>query len=206
MNVNVEDILRILRDAGPDGILAPDIARKFDGPGNDTQRRNSRVNASLGDLRRRGYARRSAGKEPSHVYHNVPTWRWYGTREGGLYLDGGCYDGQVQRSRLAAAAAGAEYARGRAVAAARREYRAALLASVPVPPPVHKCQRDAEIRHLHQENCILDDIGKLFDLTRERVRQICCGHKTSPCDVYGHDYVMTSCSHGVVVRPPDPGA
>lgn len=200
-NITIIKLLALLDKAGDEGMTAPEMARQFDFPPRQ-QTRNSRVNTTLGHMAGRQFVRRAGQSEPSRVYNNLPTWRWFILDAGRAYLaDGG------KKGRAAARIAAAEqHARDRD---AKRERCRELIFDVSLEVVRarlrHKCDRDAEIRHLYAEGCILDDIGALFNITRERVRQIVAGLKTSGCSVPGHDYPVTPCTHGVVHRP-DPGA
>lgn len=208
--ITVEALLTLLTEAGDAGLRGPEMADRFESPP-ASQRRKVRVNSTLADLRRRGLVRRAARMEASPVYNNTPTWRWWVTDAGVRYLAGGCRRGRTARLRLqreASADRRAEELDRRA--AVLGDVAARIMESMDPDTLVesyywlHKCTRDAEIRHLVAEGCYYDDVGKLFGLTRERVRQVAAGIRVHPCHRPGHDYEMTPCSHGVVRRP-DPG-
>jgi hypothetical protein len=43
------------------------------------------------------------------------------------------------------------------------------------------CQRTAKIRELQAQHLSLEEIGFVFGITRERVRQIAAGQSVTPC-------------------------
>jgi sigma-70-like protein len=173
-----QDILAALDEAGEAGMLGPDIARLFDVP-EVLQRRLSNVNTVLGDFRRRGLARRG-GPEPSPRYHHSPAVRWYITPAGHDYLAGGMRDGARDRNRHQVAARAARV-RARQADDGRREQLLRAAAAAGYGPSSAQCQRLAKARELRWQDCTLDEIGALFGISRERVRQLLAGIRVGPC-------------------------
>jgi hypothetical protein len=120
---------------------------------------------------------RRGGKEPTPYYNNVPVYRWYITPEGVEYLAAG----------MAAGIRAARVARAKQAEAQRREARRRaddLITQAYIdcdPRTISKCEREQVIRELRSAGCTLDAIGGVFGVTRERVRQILTGYKTTPC-------------------------
>jgi hypothetical protein len=102
-------------------------------------------------------------------------------------------DGQRARAR-AAAEQRAQEKKTRELRQARllSEARAALATGL------CKCARDAEIRHLVAGGCVLEDIGSVYGITRERARQIAAGLRVAPYCEPGHDYASAPCRHGII--------
>jgi hypothetical protein len=124
----------------------------------------------------KGFVERGS-REMSPYYHNVPTYRWYVTDKGREYLDGGMAAGV--RARRAATAA-AEHQRKDE----RRNRAAQMITQAYVdydPATTPQCVRVRVIHELRDAGATLDAIGGVFDLTRERVRQILVGISVNPC-------------------------
>jgi hypothetical protein len=186
---NTRRVLELLKEAGEEGMRGPDIARHFTIPEPDTpslgklgpqsqslQRRLTWTNQILDRFALKGYARRG-NPEPSPYYHKVPAYRWFVTPEGTGYLAAGMKEGMKQ-ARLA------KEERERAVLMAHRRRLADLLTDAydkHDPSAVTTCERERVIRELRTQGCTLHDIGGVFGLTRERVRQILKGIHVGPC-------------------------
>ena len=191
---NSEEVLRILKEAGEEGIVGPDIARHFtvpDPPLSESgirsgkrytlpmanlQRRLTWTNQILDRFRRRGWVVRG-GKEPSRYYNNVPSWRWYVTDAGVEYLAAGMAAGLR-------AARDAELKRRAAEHAAWQRHLDDMITQAYIdfdPAETPQCERDAAMRTLREAGCTLGSIGGVFGVTRERVRQVLAGIKVRPC-------------------------
>jgi hypothetical protein len=172
----VLEIMRILADAGDAGECAPDIARRFTHM--SVQRRNSRVNQYLNQLRPRGYVRRCESHEPSHYYNNVRMFRWFITPAGREYLASGGFSAVMavaqERRQLSEAAAQVHEAQ-------RQQVIAAAPALVRNLPPDCKTARAELIIKLRSRNLRLHEIGEVFSISRERVRQIIRDISTEVC-------------------------
>lgn len=186
---NPKRILEILKDAGAEGMRAPDIARNFHVPpvymqsmahlrdeSRVLQRKMTWTNQILDRFKRNGYARKG-GKEMSPHYHNVPAYRWFITPEGVSYLADGLDEGRRQMRRDREAAEDARLA-------AHRKHLNDLLTQAYVendPATTTACERERVMRKLREEGCTLQDIGDVFGITRERVRQVIHGVNVNPC-------------------------
>lgn len=190
MTPSTEAVLTLLAEAGEAGLTSGDLARRFSEP-TSLQRRTSWVNQYLGRFRARGYAVRSPRPEPSAYYQNNPVWRWFVTRAGLAYLADGMEPGLRARARAAAETRGREKA-------SREQRQAELLRDATATAGQDRCTRDAEIRHLRAEGCVLEDIGAVYGITRERARQIAAGTGVNGCRTGQHDYAGTPCAHGIV--------
>jgi len=186
---NTRRVLELLAEAGGEGTRGPDIARHFTvnppvmpslgdlGPGSQSlQRRLAWTNQILDRLALHGYVYKG-GTEPSPYYHRVPAHRWFITGGGVQYLADGLAEGRrrVRREREAAEAARL---------AEHRKRLDDLLTQAYVendPEKTPACERERVIRKLRGEGCTLQDIGDVFGITRERVRQILVGLRTHPC-------------------------
>jgi len=186
---NSRRVLELLKEAGEEGVLGGVLARHFTIPdphmpsleglvlrSQNLQRRLAWTNQILDRFLRHGWARRG-GKEPTPYYNNVPVYRWYITGDGEQYLAAGMAEG-IRAARASEIARAAEQR--------REEQRHAddMITQAYVsydPATIYKCEREQAIRELREAGCTLDAIGGVFSLTRERVRQILVGYKTSPC-------------------------
>jgi len=171
---NAGRILEILKEAGETGATGPEIARQF--TAGLLQRRMTIVNQILGRNRDHGRVIRGP-MEPTKYYHRVPTYRWFITPAGVHYLAMGLKEG-------IRAAALEEKNRQRAARAAHRRRLADLLTDAYDkydPDTTPRCERERVIRELRAQGCTLHDIGGVFGITRERVRQIEAGFKTGRC-------------------------
>ena len=188
---NSKRVLELLKEAGEEGMLGGVIARHFTIPDPHTpslqgkmaaasqnlQRRLAWTNQVLDRFLRHGWVRRGS-KEPTPYYNNVPVYRWYITPEGVEYLAAGMSAG-IRAARIARAKQREEK---------RREDRRRaddLITQAYIdcdPHSIHKCEREKVIRELRAAGCTLDAIGGVFGVTRERVRQILVGYKTTPCE------------------------
>lgn len=183
-------VLTALHEAGPAGLQTGQLAKLFDEY--SMQRRLVRVGTILRVFAANGNARRT-GPEPSVFKHGNIVYRWHITNEGSQYLATGMRPGSAVRTLARSQEAAAERQR-------ELDRRTELLATSQ-PVFLHMCQRDAEIRHLRAEGVLLQDIGDLWGITRERARQIAGGINVRPCDLPGHDYWAAECTHGLVVGP-----
>src|SRR5277367_995558 len=168
-------VLRVLADAGDTGILAPDIAYRFNKPLSQ-QRRNSVVNQILIRHGIRGHAFRVSAR--SFRYHNVQTYRWFITDTGNKYLESGGYHAAI-----------ADIRRDAAITAQEREQRlirrqlvlkAAPALVAQLPPGCNKSRAELIIK-LYDQGLVMEEIGQLFGLTRERIRQIKRDINVRPC-------------------------
>lgn len=184
-------VMNILKEAGEQGILGPDIARRFTikdpnftvqtkGIKNVTQanlqRRLTWTNQILLRMKKHGYAERM-GQEKSPHYNNVPAWRWRITEAGVQYIALGLAEG-LRALRNAEREHRIEERR------ARRKRGDDMITQAYVtydPRATYKCERTKAIMELRAAGCTLDAIGGVFSLTRERVRQIIRGYKVGPC-------------------------
>lgn len=171
-------VLEILKEAGDEGMLGPDIARHFVAA--NLQRSLTWTNQLLYRFSLHGRVRRG-NKERSPYYHHVPAYRWYITPSGEEYLAAGMREG-LHAARLALVqSAAAEHA-------ARRKLRDDLITEAyqSHDPWIAACEREKVIRELRAAGCTLAEIGGVFNLTRERVRQILIGHRVGPCHCPAH--------------------
>jgi hypothetical protein len=163
-------VLELLAEAGPGGRTGSDIAHLFDEP-TDLLRRLTHVNYVLRNFEASGRARRG-DEEPSPRYQHSPTVRWFVTPAGRKYLAAGGH-GAVKRARLARAADQAREA---------QRLRALVLESrTRFGPDSPQHERLAESRRLRAEGVTLEDIGGIFGVTRERIRQLLAGIKVPEC-------------------------
>ena len=186
---NTRRVLALLAEAGSAGMRGSDIARHFTIPdphmpsmgklGNRSQsiqRRLAWTNQILERFELHDHARRG-GKEPSPYYHNVPVYRWFITPGGVQFLGDGLAEGRrkMRRDREEAERVRLE---------AFHKQLADLLTQAyaendPVTTP--QCEREQVMRKLRDAGCTLQDIGDVFGVTRERVRQIIHGLNVNPC-------------------------
>lgn len=184
-------VLELLKEAGDEGMLGGILARHFTIPdphmpsmkalnmkdaSQNLQRRLAWTNQILDRFHRHGWVRRG-NTEPSPYYNNVPVYRWYITPEGVGYLAAGM-DAGLRAARAEQAQRLAEQRRD------AHRHADDLITQAYVtydPATTYKCERLKVIRELRDAGCTLDAIGGVFSLTRERVRQILVGYKTSPC-------------------------
>jgi hypothetical protein len=163
-------VLELLAEADQAGLTGPDIARTFDEPA-VLQSRLAHVNDVLRNFEASGKVRRR-GVEPSLRYHHSPTVRWVVTPAGRAYLAAGGH-GAAKRARLARAEAREQEA---------RRLRALVLESrTRFGPDSPQHERLAESRRLRAEGVTLEDIGGIFGVTRERIRQLLAGIRVPPC-------------------------
>jgi ATP/maltotriose-dependent transcriptional regulator MalT len=202
---NPRRVLELLKEAGEQGLLAGDMARQFTIPDppfkpvkgkvttpsmSNLQRRLTWTNQILERQTGRGRTRRG-GKEPSPYYNNVPTYRWFITEEGVGYLASGMAEGLR-------AARDAEVAQRNAELREKRRGQKLLITQAYVeyePATTPVCVRERVIRELRAAGCTLDEIGGVFDVTRERVRQIMEGIRPGVC----------KCPRHVTPYHPEPG-
>jgi len=171
---SVGRVLEILKEAGETGATGPEIARQF--TAGRLQRRMTIVNQILGRSRSHGRVVRGP-MEPTKYYHRVPTYRWYITPAGVHFLAVGLYEGIRAAKRE-------EKNREHAARVLRRRRLADLLTDAYDkydPETTPRCERERVIRELRAQGCTLHDIGGVFGITRERVRQIEAGFKTGRC-------------------------
>lgn len=185
---NTRRVLELLKEAGEVGVIGPDIARQFtiadptgmmtikSMPMANLQRRLTWTNQILDRFRWRGWVVRG-GLEPSPYYHNVPTFRWYITESGAGYLAAGMRPGlraarEAERERRAAELAAWHKRLDDMITQAYMDFD---------PAETPQCVRNPVMRTLRDAGCTLAAIGGVFDITRERVRQVLAGIKVSPC-------------------------
>lgn len=172
--VSMGRVLEILKEAGDRGITGPDIARHF--THDRLQRRMTIVNQILYRLLKHHRVVRGL-KEPTVHYHNVPTYRWFITSAGVHYLAIGM-DAGIRRQRREQAE------RQYAVEEAHRKLVSDALTEAYDkydPETTDRCERDQVMRKLREQGCTLHDIGQVFGVTRERVRQILKGYRIATC-------------------------
>lgn len=172
--------LRLLVQAGEAGLTATEIAVQFTLPVRYWARSN-RVSQIMRNLETRGYVR-PGKREPTTRYGmrdlpgyaGAPVRRWYATEAGAERI--------AMLDRIAARRAEHE----RLIADTARQRAAALasigreLAARTAAGTVTKHWRRAVIAELRQVPCSLQEIGTLFGISRERVRQIEAGRE-DPC-------------------------
>ena len=170
-------LLHLLSQADSTGMTAGDLTRQFSEPA-ALGTRNRLVNSTLQQMRTSGYVDRATAAERSRHYHGAPVYRWFITPGGQSYLQGGGPPGR----RLGATAklAARQLAKQERAARYLTEFRAAAKLAALAGSCLKK--RNATIGKLRQESHLtLEDIGGLFGLTRERVRQITDGHSGRRC-------------------------
>lgn len=184
-------VLELLAGAGEEGMTGPVIGRHFTldydkytslSHSDNLQRRLNWSNQILHRFWGKGFVERG-GKEISPFYHNVPAFRWFITDKGREYLEGGMAHGRAQRREAAVAAE-------RERRAERRRHADSMLTQAYVehdPATTPQCVRSRVIGELREAGCTLDQVGGLFDLTRERVRQIQVGIGVGPCRCPKHN-------------------
>jgi hypothetical protein len=165
--LTIQAVLEFLTAAGPDGATTTVIAEAFNYPA-DYHQRSNRVSQILLKLAGRGHAEKT-GTERSHRYKHSWVSRWRITPAGekaGRTRENRAQAHAAQAARMEQAAT----ARVLALAAVRAEMtnlvREDGLAAI---TPGY---RVARIRQLRAVPCTLTEIGELFGLTKERVRQI----------------------------------
>lgn len=151
-----------------DGMIAAAIARSFSQP-STLQSRLRLVNSILAHQRAQGRVRRADKPEPSPFYHNIPTYRWRITKAGREYFDAGGFSVQQQEAHDRVIQTEQERLQRRIDYDRKLE----TLSKVPLPPPEEREKRDKLIRHMRQAGLTLADVGMIFGISRERVRQIC---------------------------------
>lgn len=156
------------------GATGPEIARHF--TAGLLQRRMVVVNQILS--RNRAHARVIRGPlEPTKYYHRVPTYRWFITPAGVEYLAMGLNEG-IRAAQIE------EQARQQAAMMMHRRKLADMLTEAYFahdPETTARCERERVIHELRRAGCTLHDIGGVFGITRERVRQILIGRKPGIC-------------------------
>lgn len=185
---NTQRVMEILKEVGEEGMLGATIARHFTIPdphmpsmegllnrSQNLQRRLAWTNQILDRFLLHSYVRRGPA-EPSPYYHSVPCYRWFVTPEGVEYLAGGMGEG-LRARRVAEAALVAAEQRERRVR--RGELVTQAYQSYDSYTP--NCKRNAAMRELREAGCTLAEIGGVFDVTRERARQILNGYRVGPC-------------------------
>jgi hypothetical protein len=173
--LTVASVLAFLAGAGEAGATTTEIALAHDYPASYHQRSN-RVSQVMLVLRRRGEAE-PAGLERSPLYRHNPVSRWRITQAGEAARaeDEAVRQARDQARRTAtarreAALACDPQAREAALSAVREEIAALVRQG-----GMHKITpawRAAKVAELRAVPCTLNEIGQLFGLTRERVRQI----------------------------------
>lgn len=175
------DILAVLAEAGEPGLTGGEITGKFTEPaGRGPRQRN--INETLKRQQRLGRTRKSEHTEPSAIYNRVPVYRWFITAAGQEFLARGRQpEGKVLREQHREQLR-REYQEN--LARRRAIIQAAIDAGFGRGTP--QCQREAKIREMRAQKLTLEEIGTVFDLTRERVRQIEMGRKVGPCRCAEH--------------------
>jgi hypothetical protein len=171
--MTIRAVLASLAAAGSEGLITTTIAQSFDLPATYQQRSN-RASQILRELGGRDYAEK-LGTEPSPLYRNTPVSRWRitdsGTRRHEAVLNAGS-----RRAVMNAVVAASAECRREALAGAcetiAKRYQTGL--------GITRCFRRKIILDLRQVPCTLAEIGELFGLQRERVRQIEMGLER-PC-------------------------
>jgi DNA-binding MarR family transcriptional regulator len=167
-------VLSALAEAGPAGIRPPDLARQYTQPPT-LNLRNTRINTVLHVFERNGHVRRG------HLEYDVTdgrrrAYRWYITPGGLEYLNGGMKNGRTVRRMEREARIRAENAAYR-----QRVDEAADTAAEKYGPRTPPCERERAILRLRDAGVTLQEIGDIFCLSRERVRQIEKGMKPRQC-------------------------
>lgn len=172
----------LLARAGAEGMQAGELACRFAGPPPDLTRRktdsprNRLVNTILNQRLEAGLVRRSRRKEPSTVYHNVPTWRWFITAAG-LYLSSqgpAWYRAEQEKAKRD------RFRQDLEDRFRLRQQAAEQAIADGYGPHTPRCQRQPKIVELREQHLTLDEIGLIFGVTREYVRLIVLG-RDSPC-------------------------
>lgn len=165
--LTIQSTLSYLIEAGGTGATTTEIAEAHDYPGGHQQRSN-RVSQIMKILEDEGGAER-AGTEPSHRYRHGPVSRWRVT-PAGIARHEIAGRRRERAARCDERIAGNMAARQAALEAARAEL-AGMIRSGGV-RAVTKAYRAAKIAELRAVPCSLSEIGDVFGITRERVRQI----------------------------------
>lgn len=183
-------VLELLKEAGDEGMLgaviarhftipnphAPSQAKKMGVPSQNLQRRLAWTNQILDRFRLHGWVHRGP-TEPTPYYHRVPVYRWFITPEGVAYLAAGMAAGLRAARRERAQRAVEQRTE-------KRKRQESMITQAYVncdPRTIYKCEREKVIRELRGEGVTLDEIGQVFGLTRERIRQILKNYKTGVC-------------------------
>lgn len=171
------DVLRILAAAGSDGILAPVIARCFRLP-ESQQARNAWVNQILKTLTHKNRAARSNASDKSPYYYNVPTYRWYIIDAGRSYLAAGGMAGLVEIHQH-------ETEKSYNKLQDKVDRHSLILKAAPslvqqLPPGCTAARRNL-ITQLRDRGLTLRELGQLFGISGERVRQVNQGIRVAPC-------------------------
>lgn len=168
--LTVQSVLTFLAQAGPGGAITTEIALAHDYPASYHQRSN-RVSQVTLQLAREGCAE-PMGTERSPLYRGTPVSRWCLTPAGMARQEAGATREQAaaRSTALQGEIARSLAARTGALAAVQAEI--AELVRDGGLAAVTKQYRAAAVRRLRAVPCTLTEIGQLFGLTRERVRQI----------------------------------
>jgi hypothetical protein len=158
-------ILRMLADA-PDGLTTADL-RVICSPSDTRQRAQARMGASLRYLERRGYVVRTGGERryAAGVAKRQPSCVWRITGDGRAATAAADDDAQARAVRVAVQVAEA----GEALATLRKQALAAAAAMAA--GPVSRRQRRGVAHSLRAAGCTLQEIGDVFGVTREMIRQ-----------------------------------
>ena len=160
-------VLAYLDEAGSRGATTAEITLATNHPAPYVQRSNS-ISTILRRLENR-YEAELAGTERSTVYRGAPVHRWRITRTGHARVQA-VLEREAAQIALDDRIEQAAQARKDALAAVRAEMAQLVVAGGM--PAVTAEWRAARVRELRAVPCTLAEIGELFGITRERVRQI----------------------------------
>lgn len=160
-------VLAYLAAAGPEGAVTTVIADAHDYPVT-YQHRSNYTSTILARLDDQGYAERT-GTERSPRYRGTPVSRWRITRTGRARFRADAKRAAA-RAELDARIERAAQARKDALAATRTAI--ATLVDSGGMAAVTPEWRAATVKELRAVPCTLAEIGELFGITKERVRQI----------------------------------
>lgn len=188
---NPQRILELLKEAGEEGVLGPDLARQFtvpdptsfgrqlrgeiSTPTANLQRRLAWVNQILHRMHRRGFVTRRMDRSPH--YRQVPAYRWWITESGVTFLAVGMWTG-VRAARVE------QRRRREEERASWQRHTNDLITQAYIdydPATVCLYERTRIIGVLRAAGCTLESIGGVFGITRERVRQIAAGEHLPMC-------------------------
>ena len=170
-------VLAALAAAGESGLLSGEVATQLDVRDDSYEARQVRqgnTNNILGRQLALGLVRKAPHKERgASTYNGIPSYRWFITDIGRTALEVPVPATYRERAEERRQQRQARQARSRQLIAEAFE--------AGYGPETPQCQKITKIHELRSQGVLLAEIGVLFSLTRERVRQLEKGIRVTPC-------------------------
>lgn len=173
-HIGTHQVLALLAQVGKSGMTTTDVALAFDQP-RDHQYRSNRASQIMRAAEKQGLVRKGA-QEPTYLHNRNPVRRWYITETGKQWVRANDPEAAAERS--------AALDQRMQESAARRAQALQQARDEGFGPGCPTHARYEKIKELRAVPCTLAEIGELFGITKERVRQIEQGINV-PCKCAG---------------------